>query len=317
MCFRIELFWHCHLEHLGCMGKMDKLTEQEPLAPQFQECEQAKVTGQRCREPRVTQQHLAICCEMHHSRRIRQLEGLWKDEWKNQVFDHFARKQHLSDREKVEWQRARDFQKERWTQFQEALLEVYVQFGNRLNAAVVGALHRTLYERIEQTMLMFVESVRRQCILEPESRERARKEAAAAAAAIAAASGLPPPPIPPRSTRRRQRSTSVQHHQLPRIQQALVQMSLSGPAGGSAPAQTPARPLPPTPTPTPAAGQAGSSSSSASSVVARDDDAAAIAAVASVEHAFRAPSPAPSSSDEASDTDSDSDSDATVLGEDL
>ncbi|KAK3402557.1 hypothetical protein B0T20DRAFT_2420 [Sordaria brevicollis] len=42
----VKFFWHCRLEYLGCMGKMDKLTEQEPLAPQFQECEQAKVTGQ-------------------------------------------------------------------------------------------------------------------------------------------------------------------------------------------------------------------------------------------------------------------------------
>jgi hypothetical protein len=248
---------------------------------------------------------------MHHSRRIRQLEELWQNEWKNQVFDHFVQKQkHLSDREKADWRRARDLEKKRWEEFQRKLEPVYAQLGNRLNAAVVRAFGKTFYERIEQIMLAFVAVVRRQCVLGPENFERAKRQEArealleleerdrqAAAAEAAAAADGPPPPIPPKSSKRRQRSlTSVSQSDLKQIQEALRQMSLSAPAGGSAPAQT--RPLPPVPAPA----QAGPSSSSSAF---GSDDRAAVAAAADIERAFRPPS---RSSSAASSSDEDSES---------
>ncbi|KAK3947050.1 hypothetical protein QBC32DRAFT_225015 [Pseudoneurospora amorphoporcata] len=317
MCFRTDEYWHCHQEHGGCKGKLDKLTDDEPIPSKWVPCKKAEQTGNLCDEVMVIPQHLAMCCLMHHSRRMRQLEELWKDEWKNQVFDHFVQKRkHLSDREKTGLRRARDLEKNRWTEFQARLEPLYTQLGNQLNSAVVRTHGRNFYERIEQIMVNFVDQVRQKCVLEPEIQERNRQADAAAAAAG------PPPPIPPKSSKRRQRSlTSVKEGDLQKAQDALRQMSLSGAAGGSAPAQT--RPLPPAPTPAQAgytvsrapvaAAVAGPSSSSPS--FGPDDDAA-IAAAASIEHAFRPPSRG-SSAASSSDEDSESEDEKPLLSRDL
>ncbi|KAJ4392739.1 hypothetical protein N0V85_006855 [Neurospora sp. IMI 360204] len=339
MCFRIDQYWHCHHEHGGCKGKLNKVTDDDPILPKWTPCQRAKRTGKRCEEVMVIPQHLAMCCPMHHSRRIRQLEELWQNEWKNQVFDHFSQRQkHLSDREKANWRRARDLEKKRWDEFQRKLEPVYAQLGNRLNAAVVGAFGKTFYERIEQIMLVFVAVVRRQCVLDPENFERAKRQeardalleleerdrqaAAAGVATAAVAADGPPPPIPPKSSNRRQRSlTSVREGDLKQAQEALRQMSLSGPAGGSAPAQT--RPLPPVPAPAQASytvarapvAAAASPSSSLSSAFGPDDDAA-IAGAASIEHAFRPPSRV-SSAASSSDEESESEDETPLLSKDL
>lgn len=235
------------------------------------------------------------------------------------MFDHFSQRQkHLSDREKADWRRARDLEKKRWDEFQCKLEPVYAQLGNRLNAVVFRAFGMTFYERIEQIMLAFVAVVRRQCVLGPENFERAKRQEAREALLeleerdrqAAAATDGPPPPIPPKSSKRRQRSlTSVSQGDLKKAQDALVQMSLSGTAGGSAPAQT--RPLPPAPAP--AAVVADPSSSS--SAFAPDDDAA-IASAASVEHAFRPPSRG-SSAASSLDEDSESKEETPLLRRDL
>ncbi|KAK3501972.1 hypothetical protein B0T13DRAFT_510481 [Neurospora crassa] len=319
MCIRIDQHWHCHHQHGGCKGKINKLTDDNPILPQWAPCQRAQRTGEMCEEVMVIPQHLAMCCPMHHSRRIRQLEELWRNEWKNQVFDHFSQRQkHLSDREKADWRRARDLEKKRWDEFQCKLEPVYAQLGNRLNAAVVRAFGMTFYERIEQIMLAFVAVVRRQCVLGPDNFERAKRQEAREALLeleerdrqAAAATDGPPPPIPPKSSKRRQRSlTSVSQGDLKKAQDALVQMSLSGTAGGSAPAQT----LPPPPAPVSTAVVADPSSSS--SAFGPDDDAA-IASAASVEHAFRPPSRG-SSVTSSSDEDSESEDETPLPRRDL
>lgn len=333
MCIRYDQHWHCHYEHGGCKGKLDKDTADEPIPSKWEPCEKARRTGTRCEDVTVVRQHLSMCCPMHHSRRIQQLDELWQDEWKNQVFDYFVQKQkHLSKQEKTDWRRVRDLQKERWAKFEAGLEDIYAQLGNELNDDVIRIFGTTFYERIEQSMLSFVNRIRldldgvrarRQQVLQAQlEREERGRQAAAAAAEVAAAAAGPPPLIPPKSSKRRQRSlTSVREGDLMQVQDALRQMALSGVAGASAPAQT--RPLPPIPTlaqagytvaraPVAAAITGPSFSSSASG----HDDDATLAVAASIDHVFRPP-PRGSSTALSSDEDSESEDEKRLLSRDL
>lgn len=326
MCIRFDQHWHCQHEDANCKGWAKKKILDDPIPPKWRFCEEARRIGMSCPDPRVVEEHLALCCPMHHTRRMRQLEELWKSEWKSQVFDHYNQKQkHLSDREEDSLRLARKLEKQRWDELQACLEPIYTQLGNKLHDLVRLRHGRTFYEHIEHIMVNFVKQAHIECVVKPErkdKRERERQAAAAAEAEIAAAAAGPVPPIPPKSAKRRQRSdTSVREDDLQRAQDALRQMSL-GAAGGSAPAET--RPLPPIPAKSPArsivthasasAAIAGPSSSSSPSADSDDDDEAANAGVDSINHAFRPPSrgsSASSSSDE--DSESEEENEKTLL----
>ena len=248
---------------------------------------------------------------------MNQLEELWKNEWKSQVFDHYDQKQkHLSEREKKSLRRARDLEKKRWVEFNKALEPIYTKLGNRLHDVVVITSGEPFYQFIEHLMVKFVNQAYIKCVVEPEMKDAA----AAAAAEIARAAAGPVPPIPPKSIKRQRSTTSVQQHDLQKAQDALREMSLSGAAGGSAPAQP--RPLPPIPvqaqagsTSAPAPAAAVVAGPSSSSALDPDDDAA-LAGAMSIEHAFRPPSRG-SSTDSSSDEDSESEDEKPLLHRDF